>query len=185
MHKVLIQLAAENKINPNSIEGPKEPKWLVRRINTIKPNLQQELDIEIKIERNSKNTSIIKIEKNNSDNSGEHKMSPDNESLSSYFDSLSPVSNSLSPEANPDFSTNSDDSGNTGHTGDKLDIMIEEEAEEDKTNDYTMENSGSKTDSLIGYRKPFYFCKEHPGVENIYRETIEQHILYSTVHKSI
>ena len=66
-------------------------------------------------------------------------------------------------------------------TGDKLDVMIEKE---DKTNDNTRENSGLKTDGLIGYRAPFYYCKEHPKVENIYRETIEQNILYSAVHKS-
>ena len=66
-----------------------------------------------------------------------------------------------------------------GYTGDKLDVMIEEE---DKTNDDTRENSDSKTDSLIGFREPFYYCKEHPKVENIYRETIEQHILYSKDH---
>ena len=58
-------------------------------------------------------------------------------------------------------------SNNSGDTGDKLDIMIEE----DKTNDDTKENSESKTDSLIGYRALFYYCKEHPDVENIYRET--------------
>jgi len=39
-------------------------------------------------------------------------------------------------------------------------------------------------DGLIGYRAPFYYCKEHPKVENIYRETIEHHILYAAVHKS-
>jgi hypothetical protein len=49
--------------------------------------------------------------------------------------------------------------------------------------DNTRENLDSKTDSLIGYRAPFYYCKEHPKVENIYKETIEQHILYSIVHK--
>jgi hypothetical protein len=44
------------------------------------------------------NTSIIKIEKNNSDNSGQHKLSPENESLSPYLESLSPVKEKLSPE---------------------------------------------------------------------------------------
>ena len=54
----------------------------------------------ISVQRNTKNnTPIIKIEKNNSGNSGEHKISPDNENLSPYFDSLSPVSNELSPES--------------------------------------------------------------------------------------
>ena len=69
----LDQIALENKINTKSKEWPKDTKWLVRRINIIKSNLQQELSIEISIERDSKNNSIIKIERNNglgiSDNS--------------------------------------------------------------------------------------------------------------------
>ena len=56
----LNEMAAENKICTYSREWPKDQKWLVRRINVIKPNLQQELGIEIRIERDSKNTSISK-----------------------------------------------------------------------------------------------------------------------------
>ncbi len=44
------------------------------------------------IDRNTKNnTSIVKMEKNNFRNSGEHKLSPENESLFPYFHGLSPV----------------------------------------------------------------------------------------------
>jgi hypothetical protein len=81
----------ENKISTYSKEWPKDQRWLVRRINVIKSNLQQEIGIEIKIERDSRNTSIIKIEKNDSGVSSEHKMSPENESLSPYLGGLSPV----------------------------------------------------------------------------------------------
>jgi len=57
------------------------------------------LTIKISIDRNTKNnTSIIKIEKNNSGNSGEHNLSPENESLSPDSDSLSPILSELSPE---------------------------------------------------------------------------------------
>jgi hypothetical protein len=92
----------------------------------VKSNLQQELGIEIKIERDSKNnTSIIKIEKNNSGNSGEHKKTPDSYIMSSYLDSLSPVSIELSPEENQDLSTNSHNAGHTEDTGDKIDRIME------------------------------------------------------------
>ena len=94
----LNEVAAENKISTYSREWPKDKKWLVRRIKEIKQNLQQELGIEIMIERDSKNTSIIKIEKNVSGDSGEHKMSPENESLSPYLEEMSPENNGLSPE---------------------------------------------------------------------------------------
>ena len=62
---------------------------------------------------------IIKIEKNDSGISGEHKIIPENENLSPYLDSLSPVSNELSPEDIQNLSTKSNDSGDAGHTGDK------------------------------------------------------------------
>jgi hypothetical protein len=53
--------------------------------------------------------------------------------------------------------------------------------EKDNTN--TRATSNLYNDNLIGYREPFYYSKEHPKVENIHREAIEQHILYSTSHK--
>jgi hypothetical protein len=56
------------------------------------------------------------MEKNNSGNFGEHKLSPENENLSSYLDSLSPVSNKLSPEENQDLSIKSYNSGDIGYT---------------------------------------------------------------------
>ena len=61
------------------------------------------------MDRNTKNnnTSIIKIVKNVSGNSGEHKLYPENKSLS-------PVSSKLSPEVKEDLSTNSNKSGDTG-----------------------------------------------------------------------
>ena len=123
----LNQIASDEKINTSDRAWPKDRKWVVKRINTVKTNLQKGLGIKISIDRNTKNnTSIIKIEKNNSGNSGEHKLSPENESLSPYFDGLSPVSNKLSPEENDDLSKKSNISGDTGHTGDKLDYIVED-----------------------------------------------------------
>jgi hypothetical protein len=82
----LNQIAIEEKINTSDRGWPKDRKWVVKRINIIKTNLQKGLGIKISINRNTKNnTSIIKIEKNNSGNSGEHKVTPENETLSPTF----------------------------------------------------------------------------------------------------
>ena len=71
--------------------------------------------------------STIKIEKNISGNSGEHKITPESENLSPYFEGLSPVLDKLSPEVKEDLSTNSRSSGDTGYTGDKSGLLLEEE----------------------------------------------------------
>jgi hypothetical protein len=65
-----------------------------------------------------------------------------------------------------------------------LKVLIEEK-EKEKDNTNTRATPNSYMDNLIGYREPFYCCKEHPKVENIHREAIEQHILYYTSHKSL
>ena len=101
----LNEIATENKINSSAKDWPKDQKWLIRRINLIKANLQQELGIEIRIERDQNNTSTVKIEKNVSGMSGEHKMSPENESLSPYFEEMSPEKDSMSPDNHDDTST--------------------------------------------------------------------------------
>lgn len=80
----LNQIASEERIDISQREWPKDRKWIVKRINIIKTNLQKGLGIKISIDRNTKNnTSIIKMDKNVSGNSGEHKLSPEeNEDLS-------------------------------------------------------------------------------------------------------
>ncbi len=104
----LNEIARANSINTNSSEWPKDHKWITRRINTIKSNLQQELGINIEIKRNTtSNTSIIKIMKNDSGISGEHNISPENESLSPYLEGLSPGSQGLSPAESEDLNTES------------------------------------------------------------------------------
>jgi hypothetical protein len=52
-----------------------------------------------------KNTFIVKMEKNDSNVSGEHKMFPENESLTPYLEEMTPENNGLSPEENSDSST--------------------------------------------------------------------------------
>ena len=177
----LNEIATENAINTNSREWPKDLKWLIRRINTIKSNLQQELGITIDIKRNTTtNTSIIKIMKNDSGISGEHNLSPENESLSPYLENLSPDSQGLSPTKTEDLSTESTGTGDSGLTGEKYDIFPDKE---DKDKDNSKGTPSSNTNDLIGFRKPFYYCKEHPSVQFIDYNEIIDHLRYSMVHQ--
>jgi len=84
------------------------------------------------------------------------------------------------------LSTKSNHSRDNGDTGDKLDILLDEkeEGEQDKSSGLVEESFTSNKYNLIGFREPFYYYKEHPNFGNIYKETIEQPILYSTVYKS-
>ena len=185
--KRLDQIAAENKISTFSRDWPKDQKWLVRRINIIKQNLQQELGIHIEIKRDSKtNTSLIKIEKNVAGNSGEHKITPDLDIMSPENENLSPVLNELSPEENEDLSTKSDNSGDTGHTGDKSVYVMEDTVKEDDDRSDGISKKCNCQDPAghrIGHNHPFYYCIEHPKVQNIHLESIIHHLLYSTDHK--
>ncbi len=221
--KRLEEITPEHKINTSSREWPKDHRWLVRRLNVIKTNLQDELDINIKIERDSKNTSVVKIEKNVSDDSGENKISPENESLSPYLEDLSPAKEKLSPEDPEVSSTESMETGDIGDNGDISNIIEKEvdntkaEAEvtdnippdnqhvasnislDAKDNEYTSntlemkpENNADTREApsstvvaeMIGYTEPFFYCKQHPKVQNIHKEEIERHILYSTEHQA-
>ena len=126
--------------------------------------LQKGLGIKMSIDRNTKNnTSIIKIEKNNSGNSGEHKITPENESLSPYLEEMSPEKVGLSPVDMEDLSTKYNSSGDTGHSGDISTIPVEK-------------------DKRIGFKETLYYCKQHTNVQNIHLEEIERHIKYSKDH---
>jgi len=123
------------------------------------------------------------IEKNNSGNSGEHNISPDNEDLTPYLDSLSPVSSVVSPEIIQELSTNFNDSGDSGDSGDKSTYVIEGDDKEDDSDLNKNCNYQEPVDLRIGFNYPFYFCKEHPKVQNIYLESISHHLECSTDHK--
>src|SRR6476659_5616131 len=186
--KRLDDITYENKISTISKEWPKDQKWLVRRINMVKSNLQQELGIEIKIERDSRNTSIIKIEKNVSGMSGEHNLSPESDGLTSYLNSLSPDSDKLSPEENKNLSTKSSNSGDIGHTGDKLGYPMEDkdDVSDNKSNsniNNTCINCPIPSDPRIKHDHPFYYCIEHPKFINTHLETMEHHLKFSKDHK--
>ena len=121
----------------------------------------------------------VNIDKNVSGVSGEHKMSPENESLSPYIEGLSPEKNKMSPDNHDGMSSKPIKSGDNGDTGDISHISIEED---DKTKDDVKETKGSAMDQMIGFREPFWYCKQHPHVQNIHREEIEHHIQYSKEH---
>ena len=132
--------------------------------------------------------TIIKIEKNNS---GQHKLTLENESLSPYFDCLSPVSNKLSPEDKQDLSTKTTNSGDTGCTGEKSDYIVE-------GNNYVSDNDHSSSntnnvyincpipsDQRIRRSHPFYFCKEHLKLENVNLEVFESYLIVAKGHKKL
>jgi hypothetical protein len=49
--------------------------------------------------------------------------------------------------------------------------------------DEQLEYDDLENDSTIGYKKPFYFCKEHPTIENIHYDEIIDHIKLSDLHE--
>jgi hypothetical protein len=123
------------------------------------------------------------LAENDSGNSGEHSMSPENDSLSQYFDGLSPDSGKLYPENIQDLSTKSNNSEDTGHTGDKLDYIMDDKKDfSDNRSNSNIHNAcincPRPTDPRIMHNHPFYFCKDHPDFKNINLETIEHHLLY-------
>jgi hypothetical protein len=111
-------IAINEGIDISQKDWPKNRNWLIRKINIVKPTLKQAFGIEIAVVRDSTNSSTIRIEKNMSGISGEHEISPDNSNLSPFFEKISPGLNDLSPALNPELSTISTKSGDTGYTGD-------------------------------------------------------------------
>jgi len=85
------------------------------------------------------------------------------------------------------LSTSSNNSGETGYTGDKSDYIVEDnDKESNNRSDSTISkncNCHISADPRIGHNHPFYFCKDHPKVQNIHSETIEYHLLYQVDHR--
>ncbi len=113
-------------------------------------------------------------------NSGEHKITPENEGLS-------PVLNELSPEENPDLSTKTIVSGDNGDTGDKLNYIME--GQDDICNkginsiNNNCINYPKPSDLRIEHYHPFYYCKEHPKFQNVHFEVIERPLILSKAHQ--
>ena len=128
----LNSVAIQNKINTQAREWPKDQKWLIRRLNTIKSNLQDELDITINIDRESKtNTSIIEIYKNDSDDS-EIGITPEpNRLLQSVNDEYN-KNDVKSPTFKDDKNTDVFDSGHNGITGETLSKVSSSDNAEEK-----------------------------------------------------
>ena len=101
------------------------------------------------------------MEKNITCISGEQKIFPENESFS-------PVSDKLSLEENRSLIMNTNDSGDIG---DRLDYTMEY-----KNNFSNNSNNNTNikcihypkpSDTRIRHSHPFYYCKEHPKIQNI------------------
>jgi hypothetical protein len=94
-------------------------------------------------------------------------LSPENGSLTPYFEEMSPENNGLSPEQNSDLSTKLNTSGDNGDTGDIF-KKLEEEGD-DKINSILGGTANQNVDHMIIYKEPFYYCKHHPKVQNIHK----------------
>ena len=101
---------------------------------------------------------------------------------------LSPDSDKLSPEENQDLSTSYNNSGDTGYIGDKSDQVMEDNDKEYDADDDSNVNKNCNCqdpiDPRIRFNHPFYYCKEHPKVQNIHLESISHHLEFSKDHKS-
>jgi hypothetical protein len=53
---------------------------------------------------------------------------------------------------------------------------------DDKINSILGGTANQNVDHLIIYKEPFYYCIQHPHVQNIHREEIEHHIQFSREH---
>ena len=186
----LNKIAIEEKINTNNREWTNDRKWLIRKINVIKTNLEKGLGLKININRDTKNnTSTINIEKNVSVVSGKHKMSPESNTLSPDSDSLSPEKELLSPEDIEDLSTKPNNSGDNRDNGDKSRYTMEDADRE--VNNYADRFKGQcikcpkPSDPRIKHNHPFYYCVEHPKFENINLEVIESHLILAKDHNTL
>jgi hypothetical protein len=59
-------------------------------------------------------------------------------------------------------------SANPNTTGDIFKELGEEG--EDKINNILVGTANQKVDCIIDYKEPFYYCKQHPKVQNIHRD---------------
>lgn len=66
LYTTIVDFAADNEINISHRQFPKTPPILVKKLNTIKPNLKQAYGITVKIERDSNNNSVISIHSDDS-----------------------------------------------------------------------------------------------------------------------
>jgi hypothetical protein len=98
------------------------------------------------------------------------------------------VSDNLSPNQNQDLSTKSNNSGDTGYTGDKLGYIMDDKKYVSGNRSNNNSNNVcikylKPSDLMIIHKHPFYYCIEHPDFKNINLDTIEHHLLYHTDHK--
>jgi hypothetical protein len=195
----LNRISEVHRINTYSKEWPKDVKWLIRRINMVKSNLHKALDVRISTSRDSRdNTSKIFLTKNISGDSGKHDLSPNSNNLTPYFDNLSPEKSCLTPKKNQDLNTESDNSGDTGHTGDisntnsmdeSSNKIIESEnvfVDNSKTLNESQETGQHYQDPNILYdsKTKLFSCKQHPRVMNIHYDEIVRHRKLSASHHS-
>ena len=81
LYRAIVDFAEENEININNRQFPKTPEILVKKLNTIKPNLKQGFDIIVNIERDSRNYSTMTVCRGNR----EQQQNPSNALLNQAY----------------------------------------------------------------------------------------------------
>ena len=81
LYRAIVDFAEENEININNRQFPKTPEILVKKLNTVKPNLKQGFSIIVKIERDSRNYSAITVCRGNR----EQQQNPSNPLLNQAY----------------------------------------------------------------------------------------------------
>jgi hypothetical protein len=170
----LKRIALEEQIDINQRDWPKDTRWLTRRIKTIRSSLQKSLGIKVIIGRDEKNNSLIKIERNDSNDSMASKMTPEVELLSLDSNSMTPDSGDLTPENSANPSAESVNSGVNGVTGDKQDLMIVRDIASNIHNEVIMSKENTVSSSCPNSVELTYPqqdelvpCTAEPHAENI------------------
>ena len=81
LYRAIVDFAEENEININNRQFPKTPEILIKKLNTVKPNLKQGFSIIVKIERDSRNYSAITVCRGNR----EQQQNPSNPLLNQAY----------------------------------------------------------------------------------------------------
>jgi hypothetical protein len=170
----LTEIADRYRINKEAKSWPKAPNVLTRRLNQIKSNLLEGLNIEVTIDRvtrssekRSFNTSTVRIRKISPEPPEppeEHTLCEKLTDFTGDIDSsgdIIPPETKIPPEISPENHAQNNISGDTGDTGGNISASVQEPVINEKLSNIEL------------LRCP------HCPFENRYTETIEHHIKFT------
>jgi hypothetical protein len=168
----LTEIADRYRINKEAKSWPKAPNVLTRRLNQIKSNLLEGLNIEVTIDRvtrssekRSFNTSTVRIRKISPEPPEPPEEHTSCEKLTDFTGDSSgdiiPPETKIPPEISPENHAQNNISGDTGDTGGNISASVQEPVINEKLSNIEL------------LRCP------HCPFENRYAETIEHHIKFT------